>query len=106
MTWSAPDLLARHAEDAAGEPALRDGDTVWTWQELSRRADAAARSMLDRGVQPGDRVALVVSTTSAAVAGLFGILRAGAVAAPVPAGLTARETDAAIEAIEPVPRPA
>ncbi|MHB8891736.1 MAG: alpha/beta fold hydrolase [Candidatus Limnocylindrales bacterium] len=101
MTWSAPAMLEANAVEAPDEVALIDGADAWTWSELSRHADAAAAGIVGRGVRPGDRVALVISTSLDAVAALFGILRAGAVAAPIPAGLTAREVDVALEGIEP-----
>ena len=102
MSWSAPALLALHASETPEGSALDDGETAWTWRVLSEHADAAAAAIVDRGVLPGGRVALVVSNTPAAVAALIGVLRAGAVAAVVPAGLTTREVDAALEVIEPV----
>jgi O-succinylbenzoic acid--CoA ligase len=101
MSWSATDLLARHAREAPGAPALVDGDSAWSWTELGDRVEAATAALAARGVRPGQRVALVAATTPASIAALFGTLRTGAVGAPVPGGLTAREVDVALGVIEP-----
>ena len=101
MTWFADVLLARHAGDAGGEIALATGGTALTWAELDARASALAASLAGAGVVVGDRVALIGSTDADGVAALIGILRAGAVAAPVPAGLTSREVDVALEVLAP-----
>ena len=102
MTWSLPGLVARHAEEAPDGLALVDGETRWTWRALSARADAWAVTLPDRGVRPGDRVALAIHPSADFVAAIVGVLRAGAVVAPIPSGLTARETDVACEVLAPV----
>ena len=101
MTWFLDDLLARHARDAGGEIALVDGATILTWAELDARATAVAASLAGAGVVAGDRVALMAAAGADGVTGLLGILRAGAVAAPVPSGLTSREVAVALEVLKP-----
>ena len=101
MTWFPDELLARHARESAGEVALVAGGLRLTWAELDARASAVATSLAGAGVGAGDRVALVGPTDAAGVAGLMGILRAGAVAAPVPDGLTSREVALALEVLAP-----
>jgi amino acid adenylation domain-containing protein len=54
-----------------------------TYRELGRRANAVAQRLLDQGVQPGDLVALFVRRSPDMVAGLLGILKAGAGYVPV-----------------------
>ena len=106
MTWFADVLLARHARQAGGELALATGGaatggTALTWAELDARASAVAASLAAAGIAAGDRVALIGPADADGVAALIGILRAGAVAAPVPAGLTSREVAVALEVLEP-----
>ena len=101
MTWFPDELLARHAREAGGEIALLAGGHGLTWAELDARASAVAASLARAGIVAGDRVALVGPTDAAGVAGLIGILRAGAVAAPVPEGLTSREVALALEVLAP-----
>ncbi len=101
MTWFPDALLALHARDAGGEIALVVGGRGLTWAELDARASAVAASLAGAGIAAGDRVALIGSADADAVTALIGILRAGAVAAPVPAGLTTREVAVALGVLEP-----
>ena len=104
MTWFPDVLLARHARDAGGEIALVAGGRGLTWADLDAWASAVAASLAGAGIAAGDRVALIESTGAAGaddVTALIGILRAGAVAAPVPAGLTTREVAVALGVLEP-----
>lgn len=62
-----------------------------SWSELDRRVDTAARVLRDRGLQAGDRVALMIGNRPEFVVAYFGALRAGLVAVPINTGLTALE---------------
>ncbi|WP_051759917.1 class I adenylate-forming enzyme family protein [Herbidospora cretacea] len=81
-----PDLLARRAAEQAGKTAIVVADVgEITFGDWDRRADATARSLVDRGLSPGDRVALVFGERDwidYAVA-WCGVLRAGCVAVPL-----------------------
>lgn len=81
-------------ESAAARPSAvaivhRTGRT--TWAELDAAVDAVAASLRARGLAPGDRVALLMGNRPEFVVGYFGALRAGMVAVPLNAGLTAHE---------------
>ncbi|HET9622747.1 MAG TPA: class I adenylate-forming enzyme family protein [Kofleriaceae bacterium] len=56
---------------------------VVTWGELDRWADAFARTLHRAGVQPGNRVALILRDDPACIAAIYGTLRAGAVLIPI-----------------------
>ncbi len=101
MTWFADRLLAEHARVAPDELALVDGARTLTWAELDGLASSIAASVAGAGVVPGERVALLGPAGAIDAAAILGILRAGAVVAPVPAGLTARETSTALEVLAP-----
>ena len=101
MTWFADRLLAAHARDHGDEPAVLHGGTVTTWVELDAKASAVAAWLAEVGIGSGARVALVAPATADDIAAILGILRAGAVAAPIPGGLTARETVSALEILAP-----
>lgn len=101
-TWHADDLLARHARDAGDETALVTVASRVTWRALDARASAWAVRVREAGVRSGERVALVGPTSTDAVAAILGVLRAGAVAAPIPGGLTARELEAALDVVRPI----
>lgn len=100
-TWFADRLLAEHAREAGETTALVDRDVVLTWGMLDGGASAIAARLRSAGVRPGQRVALAAPVSGDAIAALFGILRAGAVAAPIPTGLTSREVAAALDLLGP-----
>lgn len=45
----------------AGRPALTDGRTTYSYEELRERAARLSQALLDRGLQKGDRVAILMS---------------------------------------------
>ncbi|MER7678833.1 non-ribosomal peptide synthetase [Streptomyces sp. NPDC096934] len=65
--------------------ALSGPEGPVTYRELSRQADAVAVALRDRGVGPGAVVGLLADRSVALVAGLWGILRAGACYLPLDA---------------------
>ncbi len=72
---------------------------VWTYSRLSETANQLANGLTKMGVQPGDRVALVMGQRPEAVASYMAIFSVGAVALPLsplfgPDGLAARLRDA------------
>ena len=81
----APGLMHRGVESAARQfpehPALLAGDDRWTFAELERAANAAARHLAVLGVGPGDRVAVMTANRPEFVAVVLGASKAGA--APV-----------------------
>jgi 1-acyl-sn-glycerol-3-phosphate acyltransferase len=54
-----------------------------TYSELATRARRLAKGLLDRGVNPGDRIALMLPTSIDFFVAFFGILYAGAVPVPI-----------------------
>ncbi len=101
MTWFADRRLAEHARVAPDDVALVDGARTLTWAELDGLASTIAGSVAGAGIVPGERVALLGPAGAMDAAAILGILRAGAVVAPVPAGLTARETATALGVLAP-----
>lgn len=65
--------------------ALSGTEGTVTYAELSRRADAVAAELARRGAGRGSVVALLAGRSVAGVAGLWGVLRAGACYLPVDA---------------------
>ncbi|MFI9565159.1 non-ribosomal peptide synthetase [Streptomyces rishiriensis] len=65
--------------------ALSGPEGPVTYAELSRRADAVARTLRDRGAGPGTVVGLLADRSVALVAGIWGVLRAGACYLPLDA---------------------
>lgn len=60
----------------------RDGVEKITYGELRQQAEAAVRFLVSRGVQPGDKCAILADNDIAWCAVYLGILRLGAVAVP------------------------
>ncbi len=95
-----PDLLMRRGAEQAGKTAIIVTDVgEITFGEWDRRANATARALIDRGLSPGDRVALVFGERDwidYAVA-WCGVLRAGCVAVPLSERLAPAEIDYALK---------
>jgi len=73
-------------EAAASHPqaeALVDGDQRWTWPQLADTAMRIAQGLQRLGVNPGDRVALLMGNRAEFVLALYGIAQLGAVAVPM-----------------------
>jgi len=73
--------------------ALLWQDKVVSYAELDRRVTGGAAGLQSLGVEPGDRVALMVGNTPAFVEAHFSTLRAGAVVVPLNTGLTSAEVE-------------
>lgn len=63
--------------------AISDPERTITYGELDRRSDAVAAALVQRGVAPGDRVALLWGNDARYLECLLGTMRAGAVAVPL-----------------------
>jgi len=72
------DLLESSARDGSRRLLLWPGGE-WTVDDLARHARACAVALQDRGVQPGDRVAIVSGNSAERLAWQFGIWWMGAV---------------------------
>jgi long-chain acyl-CoA synthetase len=81
----------RHAGDVPSMGAARYGeklafeyrDEEYTYEDLEARSNRVASALTDRGVGPGDRVALYVENSMQFPETFFGVLKAGAVAVPL-----------------------
>lgn len=84
-------LLETHVSKNPAAPALVHGTTVITYADLDAAASQVAHLLVQRGVLPGDRVALSCSNTPWFTIANLGILKAGAVVVPLNILLKARE---------------
>ena len=83
------DLVRAHARERAGHLAVAAGDGRATYGELDALADRIAAALQQDGTAPGDAVAICATHSLAYAALWIGILRAGAVAAPLSPSSTA-----------------
>ncbi len=71
--------LERAARDHPARVALDFMGAVTTYLDLKHQVDVAAQALLDLGVRPGDRVAVVLPNCSTHVVAVYAVLRIGGV---------------------------
>ena len=87
---AAVDLLDRHVVEGRGDRiAVIDDDGHYSYRELAARADRAAGALHALGVQPEQRVALVMLDSVDFAAAFLGAIKLGAVPVPLNTMLTA-----------------
>jgi amino acid adenylation domain-containing protein len=78
-----PDLFEDQASLRSDAVALVSGETRWSYKELNAEANRLAHCLADRGLGPGDRVALAVPRSVEMVAAVLAILKSGAAYVPL-----------------------
>jgi amino acid adenylation domain-containing protein len=82
-----PRPLHAHVQDhvriAPEAPAIRDGALSLNYRALDSWANAVAGRLIELGVRPGDRVALVLERSAIAVCAMLAAMKTGAVYVPV-----------------------
>ena len=78
-----PDILTVYAAANPDKPALICGDEVVTYRGYDERSNRAARALIDLGVEPGDRVAVMAYNSIAGSEVSAGLRKAHAVSVPV-----------------------
>jgi O-succinylbenzoic acid--CoA ligase len=86
----------------AAAPALVEGSTAISRAELDDRCEATAARLRAAGVPRGGVVAVPGGASLGAAVSILGVVRAGAMAAPLPEGRTAAEADAILALLRPV----
>ena len=75
----------------AGRVAVRMGETVTTYRELDQASARVAGLLRERGVNPGDRIAIMLPNVAEFAVVYYGVLRAGGVVVPMNPLLKVRE---------------
>ncbi len=94
-------ILAEAAGAHPARPALVGETGTVTHAEIDRQARVAAAALRARGVEPGDRVALMLPNGPALVAAALGALRLGAIVVPLNGLLARPEVEARLAASTP-----
>jgi benzoate-CoA ligase family protein len=85
-------LVDRHVDEGRGHrPALRVADRDITYAELRERSNRAGNALREAGVEPEQRIAIVLPDGPDFVATFVGAMKIGAV--PVPMNTSARPAD-------------
>ena len=95
------EYAARAAERDAGRTALVMGDERLTYSELEAESNRLARMLTETGCRPGDRVALAVSKSPAAVVAMHAVLKAGGAYVPLDVASPEARTQKILDAAEP-----
>ena len=76
-------LFEAHAASKPGATALVMGEHTLSYAQLNCQANQLAHRLIQMGVQPDDRIALCVERGMDMVAGMLGIMKAGAAFVPL-----------------------
>ncbi|MFI8104593.1 amino acid adenylation domain-containing protein [Streptomyces sp. NPDC086023] len=92
-------LIAEQAARTPGRTAVTgaDGTETLTYAELDARSNQLARSLRERGVATGDRVAVLMERSPQLLVALLGVLKAGAAYVPVDPGYPAERIGLLLE---------
>lgn len=74
-------------------PAVLGDGLRWSYAELDRRSDAVAAALLARGVRRGEVVGVLADRSALGLAGVWGVLKAGAAFLPVDVRNPARRVE-------------
>lgn len=96
--WSA--ISSRRNDEREAFVDLASGDAI-TFSELARRVEAVAGELLRRGLQPGDRVAMLTPPGIDLVAAVYGVWRAGGVTVIADRGLGLQALGRAVRSTRP-----
>ena len=102
MSLNLGSILQASAQDRPGHVAIRHNQRALTYAELDRAARGVAASLRERGVQPGQHVALMIPNLPEFTIAYFGILYAGCTVVPLNVLLTAPEVTYHIQDSEAV----
>ncbi len=78
-----PQLVERAAETRPDGDALRCRGQALTYSQLYERASALANGLVESGMQPGDRVGILLNKGLESAVALYGIMLAGGVYVPL-----------------------
>ena len=84
-------ILSASAERSPDSPAIRLGEVELSYAELDDRSARLATLLREKGMQPGDRVGVMLPNVPEFPVSYYGVLRAGGVVVPMNVLLKRRE---------------
>jgi long-chain acyl-CoA synthetase len=84
-------IVKRNSLRKPDKPAVITADTSYTWKEFDQRITRLANALLDKGLNKGDRVAVLLSNCSEYLELYFAAARSGLILVPLNYRLTANE---------------
>lgn len=99
MSRLAPDWLTMRAARVPDEPAIKTASLSWTRAQLLEASDSLSAALADAGVEPGSRVASLLSDDAPAVVLINAVRRLGAVLVPLNRRSAASELREQLEAV-------
>src|SRR4051794_13420809 len=84
-------LLTDNAEERADDAALKLDDATVTYAMLDEGSARVAALLRDKGIEPGDRVGIMLPNVPYFALAYYGVLRAGGVVVPMNVLLKGRE---------------
>ncbi len=90
---SVVDFIREKARRQPEAPAIHDGNSVMTFNELDRKSDSVASELLSRGLRLEEPVAIMAPMSGEFLAGILGILKAGGCYFPLDPETPARRLD-------------
>lgn len=92
-----PQMIAEAAQTYGDRDAVCFKEETWTYRQLDELTDILAAGLIAKGVNAGDRVALLVENSARYVFSLYAIMKTGAIACLVNTGLKSEELRAIFE---------
>ncbi len=76
------ECISHYAEKSPEQEALVASDATYSYKEMDELTNHIANGLRQRGVETGDRVALLLPRTSRLILSMFGVMKAGAAYIP------------------------
>src|SRR6202044_1863510 len=99
---SIPTLFAAQAARTPEAVAVSSGDDSLTYRELDEAANRLAHLLIERGVGPGQRVALLLPRSVEAIVAIFAVLKTGAAYVPIDPTVPAARVEFVLDDAGPI----
>ena len=86
-----PEVFNQCVDQFSNRVAQVDGDERMTYKAFGNKVDRLASALIDLGVKPGDKVAMVLPDGNAFPVGMFAIIQMGGVSVGINPNLQAPE---------------